>query len=176
MIAVAEFRQRVRFTLEACRQSLSRNHRVWMLAGIVAAIPLLLHPFVTVNINATESLPQAMFIIVKGAAVHKGDYVAFRWHGGGPYKAGETFVKILAGVPGDLVENRNRRFYVNGVDMGLAKTVSRAGVPLEPGPTGILPANNFYVMTPHRDSLDSRYALSGWLRSDEIIGRAYALF
>jgi conjugal transfer pilin signal peptidase TrbI len=32
------------------------------------------------------------------------------------------------------------------------------------------------VRAPHPDSLDSRYALTGWIAEDQIIGRAYALF
>jgi conjugal transfer pilin signal peptidase TrbI len=50
------------------------------------------------------------------------------------------------------------------------------GLPLELGPTGILPAGRYYVRAPHPDSLDSRYWLTGWISDAQIIGRAYALF
>jgi conjugal transfer pilin signal peptidase TrbI len=102
--------------------------------------------------------------------------VAFRWPGGGPYPAGVTFVKIIAGMAGDAVTRADREFFVNGMPVGQAKTTSRMGLPLEPGPTGILPAGRYYVQAPHPDSLDSRYRLTGWISDAQIIGRAYALF
>ena len=54
--------------------------------------------------------------------------------------------------------------------------MSRSGQPLAPGPTGTLPTGRFYVRAPHPDSLDSRYALLGWISESQIIGRAYVLF
>jgi conjugal transfer pilin signal peptidase TrbI len=62
------------------------------------------------------------------------------------------------------------------VPVGYAKTVSRQGQPLDPGPTGTLPPGHYYVRAPHPDSLDSRYRLTGWIADAQIIGRAYALF
>ena len=106
----------------------------------------------------------------------RGEYIAFRWHGGGPYPAGVTFVKIVAGMSGDTVTRADRDYFVNGTHVGQAKAVSRQGVPLELGPTGILPAGRYYVRAPHPDSLDSRYQLTGWVSEDQIIGRAHALF
>ena len=101
---------------------------------------------------------------------------AMRWPGGGPYPAGVTFVKIVTGMTGDSVTRMDRDYYVNGIAVGTVKTVSRKGLPLEPGPVGILPPGRYYVHAPHPDSLDSRYALTGWVAEDQIIGRAYALF
>jgi conjugal transfer pilin signal peptidase TrbI len=59
---------------------------------------------------------------------------------------------------------------------GQAKTIGLDGQALQPGPTGVLPAGRFYVYAPHPDSLDSRYALTGWIHQRQIIGRAHALF
>jgi conjugal transfer pilin signal peptidase TrbI len=59
---------------------------------------------------------------------------------------------------------------------GQAKTIARDGRPLLPGPTGVIPSGRFHVYAPHPDSLDSRYAITGWIRHDQIIGKAYALF
>ena len=85
-------------------------------------------------------------------------------------------VKLVAVVAGDTVTRANRDYFVNGVHVGPAKSVSRQGVPLELGPTGVLPAGHYYVRAPHPDSLDSRYRLTGWVSQTQIIGRAYALF
>jgi conjugal transfer pilin signal peptidase TrbI len=79
-------------------------------------------------------------------------------------------------MTGDTVTRVDRDFFVNGTPVGHAKTVSRQGVALEPGPTGIVPAGRYYVRAPHPDSLDSRYRLTGWISESQIIGRAYALF
>lgn len=156
-----------------CGRVLHRN-AIWWVSLVV--LVLVVTQFVRLGLNVTESLPDRWFIIIKGAPIQKGNYAAYRWHGGGPYQAGAEFTKIVAGVQGDEVEERNREFFINGRPVGVAKTVSRKGVPLEVGPTGTIPQGQYYMMTPHPDSLDSRYALSGWIREEEIIGRAYALF
>ena len=79
-------------------------------------------------------------------------------------------------MAGDSVTRADRKFFVNGTLVGQAKAVSRQGVPLDLGPTGVLPAGRYYVRAPHPDSLDSRYRLTGWVSAEQIIGRAYALF
>ena len=153
---------------------------------VVRHLPLIALPLVgaalwfqvhyTIGLNVTPSLPYRLFVIHKGERPARGDFVAFRWPGGGPYAAGATFVKEIAGLPGDVVTRRERSFFVNGVPVGEAKTQSLAGETLEPGPTGIVPADAYYVRAPHPDSLDSRYALLGWVAQSTVIGRAYALF
>jgi conjugal transfer pilin signal peptidase TrbI len=130
----------------------------------------------TLAVNVTESLPYRLFLIHKDEQPERGQYVAFRWRGGGPYPTGVTFVKEVAGVPGDLVTRIDRDFFVNGRPVGQAKPTSRLGAPLEPGPTGTLPEGAYYVRAPHPDSLDSRYQLAGWISQAQIVGRAHALF
>jgi conjugal transfer pilin signal peptidase TrbI len=124
-----------------------------------------------IGMNATFSLPQTFFIVKRDAPVAKGDYVAFIWHGGGPYAKGKSFIKQLAGGAGDTVAEKNRQFYVNGQALGVAKPYSKFGVPLDMGPTGVIPPDKFYVATPHPDSLDSRYALTGWIDRSQITGK-----
>lgn len=128
------------------------------------------------GVNASASLPHTLFIIHKSAAIHRGDYVAFRWHGGGPYPAGVTFIKIAAGVPGDRVTRMNRDYFVNGSYVGTAKAHGRDGKALAPMHDGVLAVDEYYVSAPHPDSLDSRYSLTGWIPKSDFIGRAYAIF
>jgi len=156
-----------------CAIRIQRRWYVWAFALIA---PLVITHFVSISLNVTESLPQTLFIVVKGEKPAKGDFAAFRWHGGGPYKEGVTFVKIIAGAGGDRVDAVDREYRVNGKTVGVAKTHSRTGVPLEPGPVGIIPDGSYYMMATHKDSLDSRYRLTGWINDSEIIGKAYALF
>lgn len=145
--------------------------------AIVGAILTFNHSFL-ISFNVSESLPQSVFLVLKGdkRALATGDYVAFRWVGGGPYKAGMGLLKRIRGVEGDRVETHGRDFYVAGQYVGHAKRLSKTGVPLALGPTGVIPAGHFYMSAPHKDSLDSRYALTGWIPVERVIGRALPLF
>jgi len=166
-----------RFDHESFRRRWNRHWRrraIAYLLLMVAAVTFQAH--FALGLNASLSLPHRFFLIHKGESPQRGGYVAFRWHGGGPYPAGVTFVKVIAGMAGDVVTREDRDYFVNGSFVGKAKTVSRQGVPLEPGPTGVVPAGRYYVQATHPDSLDSRYQLTGWISETQIIGRAYALF
>lgn len=150
--------------------------RYGLLYALIVGIAIIFGQNYAFGINASASLPHTLFIIHKGAAIHRGDYLAFRWHGGGPYPAGITFIKIAAGVPGDRVTRMNRDYFVNGNYVGTAKTHGRDGKALAPMHDGLLGANEYYVSAPHPDSLDSRYELTGWIPRNDFIGRAHAIF
>jgi len=153
---------------------LRRNWLFW--SGLVGAI-LLFNAYFTLAITVTQSLPYHVFLVVKGDLdVRRGDYVAWRWAGGGPYKPGLSFLKQIRGMPGDTVTSVGRDFYVNGNYMSTAKPRARSGAPLALGPTGVIPPNHFYVYAPHKDSLDSRFALTGWVPLERVTGRAIPLF
>lgn len=151
------------------------HRRLVVYAVLAIAVLFFQHSF-RLGVNATESLPHTLYLIHTGEPIKRGDYVAFRWQGGGPYPAGVTFIKIIAGVPGDTVSRIHRAYYVNGTYVGTAKTYARNGQPLALMDTGVLKSGEYYVRAPHPDSLDSRYRLAGWIPKDRIIGRAYALF
>jgi conjugal transfer pilin signal peptidase TrbI len=130
----------------------------------------------TFGLNASQSLPQRLFLIDKGATPARGDLVAFSWQGGGPDPAGATFIKFVAGVHGDHVSDLDGLFHINCTPIARAKTHGLQGQRLEPGPTGVIPPDHYFVHAPHSDSLDSRYALTGWVSRSHVIGKAYALF
>ncbi|KVV25064.1 peptidase S26 [Burkholderia cepacia] len=147
--------------------------------GSVLAVGLLATaatPWVDFDINLTKSLPGTLYVIQKGAGVTKGDTVAFRWRGGATYPAGVTFIKRVTGVAGDVVRRDGNRVWVGDQYVGVAKPVSRAGVPLIPAAAGVIPRGEYFVSTPHPDSLDSRYAITGNIKDEDVIGRAYAIF
>lgn len=151
--------------------------RRWGLAYAASLVGALwFHSHYALGLNATHSLPGTLYLIERGALPQRGEHVAFRWAGGGPYPAGVTFIKVLAGQPGDTVTREDATFVVAGTALGQAKPTSRRGEPLEPGPTGALPEGRYFVFAPHPDSLDSRYALTGWIARKQIIGRARAIF
>jgi conjugal transfer pilin signal peptidase TrbI len=157
-----------------------RHGFLW--SALFAAI-LVFDAFFKLGINASSSLPGHVYIVIKGDKnIHRGDYAAFTWNGGGPYPAGLTFLKVVRGMPGDRVFTRGREFFIQPSDsvlpqaVGIAKPKSLTGKPLEVGRTGVIPEGRYYVFAPSPDSLDSRYALTGWVRHEDIVGRAIFLF
>lgn len=124
--------------------------------------------------NETESLPNWAFIADQAhRRPVRGDLIAFVPPATPYYPAGMVFGKIVGGVPGDLVERRGRAVYVNGRYIGVVKPRSRSGRPVAPGPVGRIPSGHYFVYTPHPDSLDSRYAVMGWIPQSRILGRAW---
>ena len=125
------------------------------------------------SINSTDSLPNWAFLVDRyDRRPDRGETFAFvppanRWYG-----EGAVFAKIVAGVPGDRVERHGRDFYVAGRLVGSAKPFARDGTPTSLGPEGVIPPGHYFVVTPHPDSLDSRYAEVGWINQSAIIGKA----
>lgn len=165
--------------MSACWQQFRRRRELarWLVAPTLAWLALhALGAHWMLGLNAGHSLQQTLFLVERGTVPARGELIAFRWRGAGPYPAGTTFIKRVAGIAGDTVSRQGRLFLVNGQPLGQAKALDARGQPLEPGPTGVLPAGHYYVHAPHLDSLDSRYALTGWVAADQLIGRAHALF
>jgi conjugal transfer pilin signal peptidase TrbI len=153
-------------------QKLSQHFKTQIVAyALLACLSALFLKHYTIGINATFSLPHTFYLVERNATVTKGDFASFTWHGGGPYAKGKSFVKQIIGAQGDIVTQADRQFYVNGQPVGLAKPYSRAGIALELGPTGVIPKDRFYVATPHLDSLDSRYAITGWIDKEQMLGK-----
>jgi conjugal transfer pilin signal peptidase TrbI len=168
---------RKRFDAGQFRSRAITHLRRWGLAyASIAAGAAWFHSHYALGLNATSSLPGTLYLIERGVLPQRGEHVAFRWAGGGPYPAGVTFIKVLAGQPGDTVTRDGHTFVVAGRTLGQAKPTNRRGEPLESGPTGTLPEGRYFVFATHPDSLDSRYALTGWITREQFLGRARALF
>ena len=73
-------------------------------------------------------------------------------------------------MPGDIVTEKERSFFVNGRKVVVAKRASRFGEPLALGPTGVVPQGCYFVTTAHKDGFDSRYAAIGWICARRILG------
>ncbi|EMT2753672.1 S26 family signal peptidase, partial [Neisseria gonorrhoeae] len=126
--------------------------------------------------NLSRSLPHHLYFIKKDANklsdLKQGDYVAFAWQGGF-YPIGTQVVKEVAGLPGNHVTKANRTFFIDGKEVGTAKEYSLDGMKLAINPfEGEIPQRFMWVKTGHKDSLDSRYELSGLIHSGQIIGKA----
>ena len=129
------------------------------------------HDRYLLTINHTESLSNWAFIVDRRQTPERGDLVYFV-PPENPYYKDTGFVKIVAGVAGDVVNRVGATFHVNGKPICDAKSTSRNGDPLTPGPVGIIPPDYYFVFTPHRDSYDSRYQDIGWIGRDRVIGVA----
>lgn len=183
-LSVAEY-------ITLCQKHFVRN---WMHYTIPLAVVFLLQFFVRFDVNYTESLPDHAFVTIKGwkSGLKHGDYVAYAFpteNPVSPFRKGDHMVKIVGGTAGDEVRKDDEGNFsilkkgaapsevaMGGPFVGNAKPKSMTGKPLEAGPTGIIPTGRYYVMAPHKDSLDSRYAIVGWISDGDIIGRTFPLF
>ena len=156
---------------------------LWCGVGAVALALSSLSAFArdhALMINASPSLPYWAVWLTRGAEPQRGDIILFdppaspllvKHFGSEP----KPFGKRVSGVPGDVVTERNRAFFVNGRLVARAKPRSRLGEPLALGPTGTVPRGCYFVTTEHKDGFDSRYAAIGWICRDRILGTGRAI-
>ncbi len=101
----------------------------------------------------------------------RGEIVVFRY----PADPSHHFIKRIIGVPGDHVEIRGGRVYVNGVALS---------EPYVSSPTfggrftsGVVPEDHYFVLGDNRtNSQDSRSPLVGYVPRNMIVGRALLRF
>lgn len=164
----------------------------WKRYTAPVVVLIVMQLFIRVDVNYTESLPDHVFITVKGwnTGLTYGDYVAYKFPTNSDltlFRKGDHMVKIVLGKPGDEVKvsdqgqvviarTEDRHNFVNERTAGIAKPVSKAGKPLEAIHPGTIPEGYFYAYAPHPDSLDSRYSLVGFISDNEIIGRSFPIF
>jgi len=126
-------------------------------------------------INVSPSLPYWAIWLDRGAVPSRGDIILFDppaselliKHFG---KSPRPFGKRVAGLPGDMVREDGRTYFVNGVPVAKAKLTSLRGEPLALGPTGRVPSGCYFVATDHPDGFDSRYAAIGWVCKNRVLG------
>lgn len=125
-------------------------------------------------LNETESLPNWAFMVDKtDHSPVRGEYFVFVPPANPYYPAGFRFTKKVVGVPGDVVTvTPGRDFFINGQFVGHAKERSKRGEPAEMSAPGVIPADHFFMVTPHPDSLDSRYKMIGLIEQSHLVGKA----
>lgn len=143
--------------------------------GAVVLAGYAISPFYTVGFNITHSLPGYVYLIEKDVAPVKDGVFAFH-PPKNPYQNTHYFVKLIKGVPGDVVTWQGQDFFINGIPLGTAKPVSIDGKPLTKSGAGVIPQGYYFVWTPHKDSFDSRYGEIGWIHESAFIGRAQFIF
>ena len=105
----------------------------------------------------------------------RGDVVVFEY----PEDPRKDFIKRIVGVPGDVVEGKDKKVYVNGTLYELPQAVHKESeiIPKEQNPRDtfgpvVVPENSYFVMGDNRDrSYDSRF----WkfVRRDQLKGLAF---
>ena len=152
-------------------------------ALVVALFIAMLAVKFTVAVNLTPSLPLRLAVIERGTwPSQAGDLLAYRSNGMGPVPAGVVLIKRVVGMPGDAVQcEPTQQAQYQCIDVvrsqsGLVthqpvRRLSRSFKALERGPTGVIPDMHFHVAGDHPDSFDSRYALMGWIRADQVVGK-----
>jgi signal peptidase I len=113
--------------------------------------------------------------------IRRGDIVVFKY----PEEPERDFIKRVIGLPGDIVELRAKKVYINGQPLdepyvhyltpaGSGGEVTSADVRERYGPVTV-PAEQYFVMGDNRDnSQDSRYW--GYLPRDYVKGKALMIY
>ncbi|WP_426078217.1 conjugative transfer signal peptidase TraF [Janthinobacterium sp. PSPC3-1] len=139
-------------------------------------------PRLPILFNVSGSLPYTMAIVnYRAQGIHRGDFVIYAFEGPAqavfPGLHHQPFFKIVRGVAGDKVTVLGRRVYVNGEEVGLAKThTSVKHIPLDPIADIVIPPSYFYVQGTGVDSFDSRYRINGLVPARAILGVVIPLF
>ncbi len=160
-------------------KTLTRRKAACLLWSVVAALALAgIGPAVARRyqfaLNETDSLPNWAFFIDKSQTLpDRGQFFEFIAPPNPYYPAGFRFTKRVAGVPGDIVSIKGREFFINGQSVGEAKREDKEGRVAIMADGGIIPPRRYFMMTPSRDSLDSRYAVIGLIEASRLVGRAY---
>ena len=96
------------------------------------------------------------------------DIIIFRY----PDDERQLFIKRIIGLPGETVEIRDGKIYLNGSDEPLEDVQTKGTMVGSFGPYTV-PENSYFVMGDNRnDSKDSRYWTNTFVTKDEILGKA----
>tara|TARA_R110000744_G_scaffold91550_3_gene177575 strand:- start:6538 stop:7047 length:510 start_codon:yes stop_codon:yes gene_type:complete len=151
-----------------------RVQMLWVLFALVSAVAALHYcrERWAFGLNMTQSLPHWAFVVDHHVMPLRGEMAMFEVPDN-PYYQDRPFVKIVIGLAGDTVDNRDGEIFVAGQSVGEAKPYARDGRALEAIDDQVIPAGYVFMMGTHRDSYDSRYAEIGLIRVERIVGRAF---
>ncbi|MDX1763971.1 MAG: signal peptidase I [bacterium] len=106
----------------------------------------------------------------------RGDIIVFKY----PVDESRDFIKRVVGVPGDIIEIRDKMVYVNGEEQKDEAYVIHRDDTIIPGQRDNLgpvtiPEDSYFVMGDNRDgSYDSRFW--GYVKQEEILGKALIIY
>jgi signal peptidase I len=154
-----------------------RELRVWardLLLAMCFAVVIIVFLYQPVKVEGTSMAPlisdqERIFInkmVYRFEAISRGDVVVF-WY---PRDRTKSFIKRVVGLPGELVETRRGRVYVNGRLLDEPYVLPEYLDNSDFGPVRV-PVGEYFVMGDHRDSSnDSR--VFGPVESSFIYGKA----
>ncbi len=123
-------------------------------------------------------LPFTDITIIPGGQPERGDIIVFEY----PVEPDKDFIKRVIGVPGDVVEIKNKDVYVNGerLEQGYTMHTENHIIPGEKtkrdnfGPVTV-PENEYFVLGDNRDnSYDSRFW--GFVEDRALKGEAFIIY
>jgi len=118
-----------------------------------------------IRYNSSQSLPQKLYLAVPAISPKIGQIVTFCLPA-----SQVTFAKLMMGLPGDFIEVKNQKIYINGSEKG---AIVDAFTPIE---SGIIPDGFCFVLGMHPESFDSRYAEFGLVPQDSIKEQLWPIF
>jgi len=154
-----------------------RELRVWardLLLAICFAVVIIVFLYQPVKVEGTSMAPlisdqERIFInklVYRFEPISRGDVVVF-WY---PNDRTKSFIKRVVGLPGETVEIRQGRVYVNGKSLD-EPYILPAYLDTNDYPAFRVPPSQYFVMGDHRDSSnDSR--MFGPVPADIIYGKA----
>jgi signal peptidase I len=114
--------------------------------------------------------------IYRFADIERGDIIVFKF----PKDESRDFIKRVIGIPGDKIEIRDKKVYINDKELNEPYAVheEQGGASYHPrdvfGPI-IIPENKFFMMGDNREnSMDSRFW--GFLDKQKIKGKAFIIY
>lgn len=101
----------------------------------------------------------------------RGDIIIFKY----PDNEEENYIKRIIGLPGDTVDIKNAKIYINGSDTPLEEPYLKEEWVIETGPYHFeVPENSYLVLGDNRNnSLDARYWNNTYVSKDKILGKAW---
>lgn len=137
----------------------------------IAGLLFLLLMRVEIGINTSPSLPGKIFLTIKGLPPVRDGYVEYLIDRDiGRHKSGVRFVKIVKGLPGDVVTERNGSLFIN--EVFLAKPLTT----YTPISSQVIGEQLIYTHGLHERSFDSRYLEHGLVKDSQVVGRSFQIF
>ncbi|HEV2287563.1 MAG TPA: signal peptidase I [Candidatus Acidoferrales bacterium] len=143
--------------------SLKAEMWVWLrdvAFAVALALVIIVFLYQPVKVEGTSMAPllsdqERIFInkfVYRFEPIHRDDVIVF-WY---PLDRSESFIKRVIGLPGDTIEIREGKLYINGQKVNEPYVPRRYFDDSSYGPVTI-PRNQYFVMGDHRDSSnDSR--------------------
>ena len=150
-----------------------RGFRLLVCMAVLSGLWLAAASRVHVNASTSDGA-WGYFALPMLGAPGRGDLVLFD----PPEAVGSPipYMKRVVGLPGDSVAvDADRRVFVRGEFIGIAKRRALNGRALEAIRPGVIPPGRYYVHADHTDSHDSRYREIGLVPRERIRARALPL-